>query len=45
MAPAREPISVQRWSRRRLALSFGAISAILWIVGFVVENLTGAGFV
>jgi hypothetical protein len=45
MAPAREPISVQRWSRRRLALSFGAILAILWIVGFVVENLTGAGFV
>ena len=45
MAPRREPISIQRWSRRRLALSAGAILAILWLVGFVVENLTGSGFV
>ena len=45
MTPAREPISIQRWSRRRLALSAGAILAILWFVGLVIDNLTGAGFV
>ena len=45
MAPPCEPISVQRWSRRRLALTAGAILAALWVVGFVVDNLTGAGFV
>ncbi|MGI9649230.1 MAG: phosphatase PAP2 family protein [Acidimicrobiia bacterium] len=45
MAPPCEPISIQRWSRRRLALTAGAILAVLWVVGFVVDNLTGAGFV
>lgn len=45
MAPPCEPISVQRWSRRRLALSAGALLALLWVAGFVIDNLTGAGFV
>ncbi len=45
MAPPCEPISVQRWSRRRLALTAGAVLGLLWFAGFVVENLTGAGFV
>ncbi len=45
MAPPSEPIGVQRWSRRRLALGAGALLAILWLAGFVVDNLTGAGFV
>ncbi|NNF11182.1 MAG: phosphatase PAP2 family protein [Acidimicrobiia bacterium] len=45
MAPPCEPISIQRWSRRRLALSAGALLALLWAVGFVIDNLTGAGFV
>ena len=45
MAPPCEPISVQRWSRRRLGLAFGALLGVLWVVGFVIDNLTGAGFV
>ena len=45
MAPPCEPISVQRWSRRRVALTAGAILAVLWVAGFVIDNLTGAGFV
>jgi tRNA A-37 threonylcarbamoyl transferase component Bud32 len=45
MAPPAEPISVQRWSRRRLGLTAGAVLALVWFVGFVIENLTGAGFV
>jgi membrane-associated phospholipid phosphatase len=45
MAPPCEPISVQRWSRRRLALSLGAVLTLLWLFGFVIDNLTGAGFV
>ena len=45
MAPPCEPISVQRWSRRRLGLTAGAVLVALWFVGFVIDNLTGAGFV
>jgi len=45
MAPPCEPISVQRWSRRRLGLTLAAVLAALWFAGFVVDNLTGAGFV
>ena len=45
MAPPCEPISVQRWSRRRLGLTAGAVLAALWFLGFVIDNLTGAGFV
>ena len=45
MAPPCDPISVQRWSRRRLGLTAGAVLVALWFVGFVVDNLTGAGFV
>jgi len=36
---------VQRWSRRRLGLTLAAVLAALWFAGFVVDNLTGAGFV
>jgi tRNA A-37 threonylcarbamoyl transferase component Bud32/membrane-associated phospholipid phosphatase len=45
MAPPCEPISVQRWSRRRLGLTAVAVMTALWFAGFVVDNLTGAGFV
>jgi membrane-associated phospholipid phosphatase len=45
MAPPCEPISVQRWSRRRLGLTAGAVLVALWFAGFVIDNLTGAGFV
>jgi membrane-associated phospholipid phosphatase/tRNA A-37 threonylcarbamoyl transferase component Bud32 len=45
MAPPSEPISVQRWSRRRLGLTAAAVLAGLWFAGFVIDNLTGAGFV
>ncbi|MDH3538817.1 MAG: phosphatase PAP2 family protein, partial [Acidimicrobiia bacterium] len=45
MAPPREPISVQRWSRRRLGLTAAAVLLAMWFAAFVVDNLTGAGFV
>lgn len=45
LAPPCEPISVQRWSRRRLLVAAGALVAALWIAGFIFQNLTGAGFV
>ena len=44
-APPAEPISVQRWGRRRIGLAFGAFVAAMWVLGFVIDNLTGAGFV
>jgi len=45
LAPHREPISIQRWSLRRLGLTLGAALAIAWFVTLVIENLLGAGFV
>ena len=45
MAPPSDPISVQRWSRRRILLTLAAVLGGLMFVGLLFENLTGAGFV
>jgi len=44
LAPKHEPISIQRWSPRRIRLVSGAVFGILIFVHFVIDNLTGAGF-
>jgi tRNA A-37 threonylcarbamoyl transferase component Bud32 len=44
MAPHHEPISIQRWSARRLALSAGAVLLGLVVLGMVIDNIRGAGF-
>ena len=45
LAPPREPISIQRWSTRRVALAVAAVAAIILFVTLVVQNVTGAGFI
>jgi len=45
LAPGREPISIQRWSLRRLGLTLGAAVVLAWFVTLVIQNLLGAGFV
>ncbi len=44
LAPPTEPISIQRWSPRRMALATGALAAILLLTAFVVSEITGQGF-
>ncbi len=45
MAPPSDPISVQRWGRRRILLTLAAALGALMFVSLIIENLTGAGFV
>lgn len=45
LAPDREPISLQRWSLRRLGLTLGAAAVLAWFMTLVIQNLLGAGFV
>ena len=45
LAPYREPISIQRWSARRLALAFGAVLLFMILLSLLVDNITGAGFI
>ena len=40
MAPEREPISIQRWSVRRVLLTVGVLFAALLALGLVVSNWT-----
>ena len=44
LAPPAEPISIQRWSQRRIRLSIGAALAALVLLVFIVSQLTGTGF-
>jgi tRNA A-37 threonylcarbamoyl transferase component Bud32 len=44
LAPRREPIAIQRWGRRRVALTAGALLAGLLLLSLVLDNLRGAGF-
>jgi hypothetical protein len=39
LAPARERISLQRWSFRRLWLTVAAAFAILFLISLLIENL------
>ncbi len=43
LAPAAEPISIQRWSPRRIGLALGALVAILILIQLIVENVQGRG--
>jgi tRNA A-37 threonylcarbamoyl transferase component Bud32/membrane-associated phospholipid phosphatase len=43
LAPRREPISIQTWSWRRLALSAGVLSGALLLTVVGVSNLRGVG--
>jgi serine/threonine protein kinase len=45
LAPPRSPISIQRWSVRRVGLTLGVLLAGLLAVSLVVGNLQGAGLV
>ena len=45
LAPECEPISVQRWGRRRIGLALAAAFVGLIMFSFLFDNLTGAGFV
>ena len=43
LAPDTEPISIQRWSPRRLRLTAGAIAVGLFVIVLVFQNLFGGG--
>ncbi|HSF84433.1 MAG TPA: tetratricopeptide repeat protein [Acidimicrobiia bacterium] len=45
LAPAREPIAIQRWSARRIGLTLGAAFAIAVLVSLFLQNLTSGGLV
>jgi tRNA A-37 threonylcarbamoyl transferase component Bud32 len=44
LAPHREPISIQRWSSRRVAMTVVTIVAALMLFGLILDNLQGQGF-
>jgi membrane-associated phospholipid phosphatase len=45
LAPPREPISIQRWSARRVALTLAAVCLAVVFGGFLVANILGRGIV
>jgi membrane-associated phospholipid phosphatase/tRNA A-37 threonylcarbamoyl transferase component Bud32 len=45
LAPAREPISIQRWSLRRVGLALVALLGLAVLLGLIIDNLRGLGFV
>jgi hypothetical protein len=45
LAPRREPISIQRWSPRRIGLTLGALLMSAIAISLIVENVLGTGFV
>lgn len=45
LAPEHKPISIQRWSVRRLGLTIGVLLGALVIFTLVVSNLVGAGLI
>lgn len=44
LAPAREPIPIQRWTIRRLALTAALVASAAVSIVFTVQNLRPAGF-
>lgn len=44
LSPHREPITIQRWSRRRIMLTLGAVLMVILLVPLVAQNLLGGGF-
>jgi tRNA A-37 threonylcarbamoyl transferase component Bud32/membrane-associated phospholipid phosphatase len=45
LAPPRERISIQRWSRRRVVMAAITVIALLMLVSFIIDNLRGQGFI
>jgi len=45
LAPSRERISIQRWSRRRIALAVVTVLAILILISLIIDNIRGQGFI
>jgi hypothetical protein len=45
LAPSRERISIQRWSRRRIAMTVVTVIGFLIFFTFIWDNLTGRGFI
>ncbi len=43
LSPHAEPISIQRWSGRRIRLAAGALVLGLMLIGFVASEFTGGG--
>jgi hypothetical protein len=43
LAPPAEPISIQRWSGRRLRLTVVSVLLGLFVLGIVVQELLGGG--
>jgi serine/threonine protein kinase len=44
LAPPTEPITIQRWSPRRIWLTLAALLVVLFIVALAVQEAVGAGF-
>jgi len=44
LAPPHEPISIQRWSTRRIRLAAGALLGILILLSTIIDNIRGVGF-
>jgi len=44
LAPAREPISIQRWSARRLMVAATTLVAGFFVLSLLISNLLGKGF-
>jgi tRNA A-37 threonylcarbamoyl transferase component Bud32/membrane-associated phospholipid phosphatase len=45
LAPPREPISIQRWSPRRVGLTLAAVSTAAVSIWLLLDNVRGTGFV
>jgi hypothetical protein len=45
LAPPAEPISIQRWSTRRIMLTAATVVGLVVFVVLLVENIRGYGFV
>ncbi len=44
LAPATEPISIQRWNPRRQRLTAGAAVLLIFVVAEIITEFTGGGF-
>ena len=45
LAPTRPAISIQRWSRRRVFLTVGALFVFMLVISLVIDNIRGIGFI
>jgi tRNA A-37 threonylcarbamoyl transferase component Bud32/membrane-associated phospholipid phosphatase len=43
LVPARRPIRIQRWSWRRIGLTFATLIGVLFVLTLILSNLQGAG--